>query len=755
MVNKYLALQKDVFDKSKITVVGSPTITSDGVASGFSSGNYIKANISSLDLTDNFKLSFQIITSSDVTTEQSVWGTTCNNQAFVYQIYNGVFRLYYPTGTGQRGIIDFGEVEANKTYNITLSCKNGTLTIQDYNKSFSFLGSTITFLYMGSGRFENTTMFKGSIDLPSFKVTTNNTTFSPTKLAYLLERRKPKVWNKGQFTIVGSPSISEDGIASGFSGSDYITTPKIVNITNTSVLKLAGRFKTSTLASRQVLINVSNAMGSDLSTSKITLRFETDGTSSGFITNADGIQVASLSSSNIKIQANTEYDFSFKLEGLSYEFKVGDSILSGTLSNYLSEGLYTVNFGKQMYIYHSFWLGSIDLKQFKIYTKERYDSKFTIVGSPTITADGVASGFSASNYIRVPYRPLGQNFKIFTPKFNSSDVSQQQKIVRYSDGNIRIEIYQNKIRLYRYSGNNVYDLPVGKTTLQNNTDYYYYVEQTTDGTNYYLKGYISTDDENWTLDIDKTYTVAMYDYQNNASIQISGADANQPFIGTLGLKQFKIYTNNRLVFDGEPKDNLVFDGGAETYVYDPSKFTIVGSPTITEYGVASGFSSTSYLQVQKFSLGGTSWSIKANIIPVANPNDSRWQTIFCDQIVEKQLSFFVNSSGTRLGVWIRSADDTGTLYSNSYFGNIINDKLQEVELRYENKTLSSYADGDKKASYSIDLDDRIFNNNKIVGFAYGGQIFYGSIDLPSTSITADGKEIFTGAKEQFYMLNGV
>ena len=186
---KYKALLGEKFDKSKITVVGSPTITSDGVASGFSSGNYIKANISSLDLTDNFKLSFQIITSSDVTTEQSVWGTTCNNQAFVYQIYNGVFRLYYPTGTGQRGIIDFGEVEANKTYNITLSCKNGTLTIQDYNKSFSFLGSTITFLYMGSGRFENTTMFKGSIDLPSFKVTTNNTTFSPTKPTYLLERR--------------------------------------------------------------------------------------------------------------------------------------------------------------------------------------------------------------------------------------------------------------------------------------------------------------------------------------------------------------------------------------------------------------------------------------------------------------------------------------------------------------------------------------------------------------------------------------
>ena len=577
MANKYLALQKDVFDINKVTVVGSPTITSDGVASGFSSGNYIKANISSLDLTDNFKLSFQIITSSDVTTEQSVWGTTCNNQAFVYQIYNGVFRLYYPTGTGQRGIIDFGEVEANKTYNITLSCKNGTLTIQDYNKSFSFLGSTITFLYMGSGRFENTTMFKGSIDLPSFKVTTNNTTFSPTKLAYLLERRKPKVWNKGQFTIVGSPSISDDGIA---------------------------------------------------------------------------------------------------------------------------------------------------------------------------------SGFSTNNLLQIPVIQLGNydNWEIVTPKFTFSEFTTTNMVIFWAEYNT----WYGGIRLLRSSTNGRLSIILASTSNTDNDigtiiidtvpslNVEYQIKLKFTGTQYIA--YLKVGDSDWQQEgtpittTTKVYnaltTMVIGNYQNNGT---------WTFKGSMNLKYFKIYTDN----------TLVFDGGAETYVYDPSKFTIVGSPTITEYGVASGFSSTSYLQVQKFSLGGTSWSIKANIIPVANPNDSRWQTIFCDQIVEKQLSFFVNSSGTRLGVWIRSADDTGTLYSNSYFGNIINDKLQEVELRYENKTLSSYADGDKKASYSIDLDDRIFNNNKIVGFAYGGQIFYGSIDLPSTSITADGKEIFTGAKEQFYMLNGV
>lgn len=214
-----------------------------------------------------------------------------------------------------------------------------------------------------------------------------------------------------------------------------------------------------------------------------------------------------------------------------------------------------------------------------------YDkSKVIVVGSPTITDDGIASGFSSSNFIRVPYLLLGQNFKIFTPKFNSSDVSQTQKIVRYSDGNIRIGIYQNKIRLYRYSANNVYDLPVGQTILQNNTDYYYYVEQTTNGADYYLKGYISTDNKNWVLDIDKTYTSAMYDSQNNAPIQISGADASQPFIGTLDLKYFSITVDGVEVFNTNQESSDTIGSLAIPYKksFDGSKIVDISNVALID-----------------------------------------------------------------------------------------------------------------------------------------------------------------------------
>ena len=50
------------------------------------------------------------------------------------------------------------------------------------------------------------------------------------------------------------------------------------------------------------------------------------------------------------------------------------------------------------------------------YSKEEFDlSKFEVIGSPTITEDGVASGFSNSNYITNNLPVLGsQPFKIIT-----------------------------------------------------------------------------------------------------------------------------------------------------------------------------------------------------------------------------------------------------------------------------------------------------------------------------------------------------
>lgn len=202
-------------------------------------------------------------------------------------------------------------------------------------------------------------------------------------------------------------------------------------------------------------------------------------------------------------------------------------------------------------------------------------SKFEFVGSPNITDDGIASGFSSSNFIRAKYIPLGQNFKIYLPKFNSSDVAVTQNILRYSDGNVRAQIFNGKIRLFRYTSTSTYDLPIGSTSLKNNQDYYYYIEHYTDGEKYYLNGFISTDGINWSTDVSASSTQPMFDKQNSAPIQISGVDATFPFIGTIDLKQFSNIVAGIPAFNGN-KTGL--------YIAKPDNYEVIGSPTITEDG---------------------------------------------------------------------------------------------------------------------------------------------------------------------------
>lgn len=565
-------------------------------------------------------------------------------------------------------------------------------------------------------------------------------------------------FDKSKITVVGSPTITSDGVASGFSSGNYIEYPITVNATN---LRIKGSCIYKSGAGQQRVISVLGNNASTTTTTHVYLiltstGFIFDGTVNGtwkrFVdlgikTFADG----DIIDFDITLGLNYQtYNFIVNSEKYSYNTALELSTFAGhtVLFSFAGTGNYN-------------WAGKINLPATKIYadnqlvytpTKPTYllerrkpkvwnKGQFTVVGNPSISDDGVASGFSSSNYIRVPYRPLGQNFKIFTPKFNSSNVSQQQKIVRYSDGNIRIEIYQNKIRLYRYSGNNVYDLPVGKTTLQNNTDYYYYVEQTTDGTNYYLKGYISTDNKNWTLDIDKTYTVAMYDYQNNAPIQISGADAIQSFIGTLGLKQFKIYTDN----------TLVFDGGAETYVYDPSKFTIVGSPTITEYGVASGFvTNSSYIETDCMLNPTGDWKYE---IEFTTSNDvTSSQTITSGRTI----------SSSPYGLLITVLNGRLLCYIGTSSKHIIDaSTFTTVQPNTKYKWMGEYKNGTYYLSLNGNVYKTLTSTEKLVsnkGQYYGDDVrfpnaFLGSINLPSTSITVDGKEVFTGAKENYYMLS--
>lgn len=107
----FLEHRKEGFDKSKFTIVGSPTITDEGIASGFSTENNIKlpdkffpANLNSL----NISISFSSKNLSSL--NQAIFGCKQNSNAKALvdlRIRDTGGELVYSTGIDTQKVVPF------------------------------------------------------------------------------------------------------------------------------------------------------------------------------------------------------------------------------------------------------------------------------------------------------------------------------------------------------------------------------------------------------------------------------------------------------------------------------------------------------------------------------------------------------------------------------------------------------------------------------------------------------------------------
>lgn len=180
-------------------------------------------------------------------------------------------------------------------------------------------------------------------------------------------------------------------------------------------------------------------------------------------------------------------------------------------------------------------------------------SKFTVVGSPTITDDGVASGFSSGNYLKLPSNPdLSNKFEIEMSFIMPATLSGEEYLFSYLTA-VASGIYINpkgvlswlitkKDDAHYYAGNNTY-------ILQPNTRYFikfgyngtqYYTKYSLDGINYTLNGYYNT-------------TTPVLTNMNTQIIRL-GVDpqynVGRPFTGSIDLKSLSITVDGKEVFSG-------------------------------------------------------------------------------------------------------------------------------------------------------------------------------------------------------------
>ena len=311
------------------------------------------------------------------------------------------------------------------------------------------------------------------------------------------------------------------------------------------------------------------------------------------------------------------------------------------------------------------------------YAHSTFDlSKFEVVGSPVITDDGIASGFSVSNYINLGKYNIQNELHI---KCNSNNVNLT--------GTHRGAIYswyqneQNYFRLFWYSN------------TQLRFDYFKQDESsvTLNSFNYDANGNYIFDiiyKNNKLLLLKDGEVIHTYNGAINLTVLnlVDGQLGVQPTgswyleNGSIDLKSFSIWADGVPVFNGN-KTGL--------YIAKPDNYEVVGSPTITDDGIASGFqNNTNYIRtpIRASDLLNKSWKITACFKP-SNSTICLWKLSNESSAIGAEAfgSCVFNSNNNNLIFWYKTGDtdeSSSQLYKQINLSNYL-DKYVFVEYSFD------------------------------------------------------------------------
>lgn len=363
-------LAHSTFDKSKFEVVGSPNITDDGIVNKFTYTNYpsIANNVINKLENNSWKIRFAGISPQSNTT-LNITGINAQSTGklnigwingtanFFLQIKNSTTEkaTFVITNKPNTPFIGYAEFDGTNNYTIAISFDGGNT----FSKNTMTVEEKVNFEGVNLPIATGSDSAKGSIDLKSIAIWADGVpVFNGNKTGLFVAK-------SDNYEVVGSPTITEDGIASGFSSSNYITSgSRTFDFSKPWVIK--GKITTVLSDNEQGILSINFYSWLRLTPSSVGHYF-------GFCIN-DGSEHRINGSYAYK--DNTTYDFDFGWTGAEYYLKVYlDNILvetltytsstaiksSETLMSISAIGNFEANFNKQ-------FLGSIDLNSFKFYS---------------------------------------------------------------------------------------------------------------------------------------------------------------------------------------------------------------------------------------------------------------------------------------------------------------------------------------------------------------------------------------------------
>lgn len=218
-----------------------------------------------------------------------------------------------------------------------------------------------------------------------------------------------------------------------------------------------------------------------------------------------------------------------------------------------------------------------------LYHSARGSVGYTIVGNPTIV-DGIASGFSSSNYLVTQSSLPGTDFEVGI-KFKCTDLSVANTLVSGTTGSpfaFSISLRTTgKIRIY--SAGPGYNSEFDKV-FNADTDYYIRIIRSSLGYSMYW----SMDGINYTIDTRSNILSSNVPGLNTLNIgkNYSSAPA-EPFQGSIDLNNTYIKVNGQPWFGNCPVEVK------KHQLMGPVGYEVTGAPTVVE-GVMSGFTANDY-----------------------------------------------------------------------------------------------------------------------------------------------------------------
>ena len=182
--------------------------------------------------------------------------------------------------------------------------------------------------------------------------------------------------------------------------------------------------------------------------------------------------------------------------------------------------------------------------------------------------------------------------------------------------------------------------------------------------------------------------------------------------------------------------------------FDASKFTVAGSPIVTNDGIASGFSSGNYLSINQANTYSNDFEMVFPdfVLNAYTHNEQNFITIDNYRFI---LKFW---QSTDLSLVMTNSNGTTFSSSNAVTGLSTGVKYS-TKLVYKNGVYNFYIKGGSYTDWTstwnlTSADKAVINGTLRIGLRsdFSDKYFEGNADLPQFSITVDGVPVFSGNK---------